>query len=43
MGSEERGINSLGGFLLRKHLALACFFPGAAARPPEGEACIFVV
>lgn len=43
MRGEKAGINSLGSFLLRKHGALARLLPRAAARPPEGEACIFVV
>lgn len=43
MGGDKGGINSLGGFLLRKHPAVARLLPRAAARPPEGEACIFVV
>lgn len=43
VGSEKAGINSLGSFLLRKHPAQARLLPRAAALPPEGEACIFVV
>lgn len=36
-GNAERGITLWAVSLLRKHISLASFFPGVAARPPKGE------